>query len=73
MPERLAAVSDDRRQQLTAYDRAVGIVGSTSPEIFRDERGSRELAGRRLARHATSDRAAARGRACRFTPGPAKA
>ncbi|NYS21455.1 hypothetical protein HFP43_35120 [Streptomyces sp. SJ1-7] len=40
LPDRLAAMSEDLHQQLTAYDRAVSIAGSTYPEISRDERGA---------------------------------
>lgn len=54
MPDRPADMSEDLHQQLTAYERAVHIAGSTYPEISRDERGARELAGRQLALHAPS-------------------
>ncbi|MET8381201.1 hypothetical protein [Streptomyces microflavus] len=33
-------MSDSLHQQLAEYDRAVGIAGSTYPEISRDERGA---------------------------------
>lgn len=70
MPDRLAAMSEDLHQQLTAYERAVGIAGSTYPEISRDERGSRELAGRQLARHAPSNRTSPTCQGCDSGPWP---
>ncbi|MGW6580643.1 hypothetical protein ACWF76_14865 [Streptomyces globisporus] len=44
-------MSDELPRQLAEYDQAVDIAGSTYPEMSRDERGARELAGRQLALH----------------------
>ncbi|MYT83031.1 MULTISPECIES: hypothetical protein [unclassified Streptomyces] len=63
-------MSKDLDRQPVAYDRAVDIAGSTYPEISRDERGARELAGRQLAQHAPSDRTAANCPACDDSPWP---
>lgn len=38
-------MSEDIHEQLTSYERAVDIAGSTYPEISRDERGDREPRG----------------------------
>lgn len=73
MPDRLAVMSDDLHQQLADYDRAVGIAGSTYPEISRDERGARELAGRALALHAPSDRTSPTCQGCDGGPWPCPA
>ncbi len=70
LPNRLAAMSEDLHQQLTAYDRAVGIAGSTYPRVSRDERGARELAGRQLALHAPSDRTSPTCQGCDGGPWP---
>jgi hypothetical protein len=73
MPDRLAVMSDDLHQQLADYDWAVGIAGSTHPEISRDERGARELAARALALHAPSDRTSPTCQGCDGGPWPCSA